>query len=324
MCKDNNENNEQTGNNCRNCGSIDEEDGDTHIHCADCGIPKDALDDDSGFVPTNPNHTSITSDRLGSHMGPSRDRKIRRLRTLNGRVIHTKPSFLDGIIEMLSQTPVGPNLHAAAVEIIKKADSKKALGSMRHSLRSSPDSSDEAKEYRQHLFVLAALELLDDAGYETPIATMKQEWNIDRYDLKKVKSRLGKSVKGQVECLSNSNTDSATARRSAMLHQLSTYRDHLAEQESIAIAREVFETAKEIASSMGEPIDDNDDWVFSETTNRPVSTVAGKAFFEAMHRHDFSREGILELHGRCPVYTLDTFILKKGWEGRTDDVTEEA
>ena len=324
MCKDNNENTEQTDNNCRNCGSIDEEDGDTHIHCADCGIPKDTLDDDSGFVPTNPNHTSTTSGSLGSYMGPSRDRKISRLRTLNGRVIHKKPTFLDGIIEMLSQTPVGPNLHAAAVEIIKKADSKKTLGSMRHSLRFSPDSRDEAKEYRQHLFVLAALELLDDVGYETPIATMKREWNIDRYDLKKVKSRLRKSVKGQAECLSNSNTGSATARRAATLHQLSTYRDHLAEQESMATAREVFETAKEIASSMGEPIGDNDDWVFSDTTNRPVSTVAGKAFLEAMHRHGFSREGILELHGRCPVYTLDTFILKKGWEGRTDDVSEEA
>ena len=261
MCKDNNDNTEQTDNNCRYCGSIDEEDGDTHIHCADCGAPKDALDDDSGFVPTNPNHTSAISS-LGSYVGPTRNRKIGRLRTLNRRAAHKKPSFLDGTIEMLSQTPVGPNLHAATVEIIKKADSKKTIGSMRHSLRFLSDSSDEAKEYRQRLFTLAALELLDDVGYETPIAMMKREWNIDRYDLKKVKARLKKAVKGQVECLSNSNTNSATARRLAVLHQLSTYRDHLAEQESVTTAREVFETAKEIVSSMGEPMDDDDDWVF--------------------------------------------------------------
>ena len=104
MCKEDNDNAEQNANNCRNCGSIEEEEGDTHIHCADCGIPKDALADDDGFVPTNPNQTPYQHKSLGSFVGSKSDREIRhdrsmrRLSNLNGRVAHKKPTFLDGVL----------------------------------------------------------------------------------------------------------------------------------------------------------------------------------------------------------------------------------
>ena len=330
MSKEENDNTEQNDNKCRNCGSIEEEEGNTHIHCARCGIQKESLPDDNGFVPTNPNKTPDLSRRLGSTVGSRKDRKIRnykkikRLRTENVRASHNRQTFLDGVLLELSRTPTPTYLRIAAMDIIKTADSEQALSSMRHSLRGIPDPTEEAKQYRQRLFAVATLEILEDAGYEAPIAILRREWNIDRYDLMKVKSRLKKLAKGKVACLSNSATVSANTRRGMMLHQLSTFRDHLAEQESIATAREVFETAKEIASSMGEPIGDDDDWFHSETTNRPASAVAARSFMEAMHRLGFSRDSILELHGRYPVATLDTYILKKGWEGRTDDVTEEA
>ena len=330
MCKEENDNTEQIANNCRYCGSIEEEEGDTHVHCAECGIPKDALADDEGFVPTNPNQTMGQNNSLGSFVGSRSDREIRhdrsmrRLSNLNGRVAHKKPTFLDGVILELSRTPAPNYLHSAATNIVRTADSEQALSSMRHSLRGIPDSSAGARQYRQRLFAVASLELLEDVGYEAPIATLRGEWEIDRFDLKKVKSRLKKLVKGKVECLSNSASVSANTRGSMVLHQLSTFRDHLAEQESITSAREVFETSKQIAASMGEPIEDDDNWFYSETTNRPASAVAAKAFMEAMHRHDLSRDSILELHGRYPVATLDTYILKKGWQDRTDDVAEEA
>ena len=321
---------EQTANECPHCGSIEEEEGDTHIHCAKCGIPKDCLADDDGFVPTNPNQTSGPSRRLGTSVGSRKDREIRhdrrlrRLSTVNVRVAYKKPTFLDGVIGELSRTPAAPYLHDVASDIVKIADSEKTLSSMRHSLRGLSGSRDENRQYRQRLFAVASLEILEDAGYEAPIAILIKEFNIDRYDLKKVKSRLKRLVSGKIPCLSNSATDLTTARRGAMLHHLSTFRDHLAEQESIASASEVFGTSKNIASSWGEPIEIDDDWAWSDSTNRPETAVAGKAFMEAMHRNGFSRESILELHGRYPVLTLDTFILKKGWEGRTDDVTEEA
>ena len=330
MCKEENDNTGRIANNCRFCDSIEEEEGDTHVHCAECGMPKYTLADDPGFVPTNPNQTPSQPRSLGSFVGSRSDREIRhdrsmqRLSTLNGRVAHQKPSFLDGVMDELSCAPVGTYLHAAAVDIVKKADSEQSLGSMRHSLRASPDSIDEARQYRQRLFASATLEILEDAGYETPIITLRNEWGIDRYDLMKAKSRLKKLVNGKIACLSNANTNSSGARRVAIIHQLSTFRDHLVEQESLTSASKVFETAKQIASSMGEPIEDDGDWIISDTTNRPTPAVAGKAFMEAMHKQGFSRESILELHGRYPVTTLDTFILKKGWEGRTDDVTEEA
>tara|TARA_Y100001960_G_scaffold253640_1_gene271168 strand:- start:255 stop:1250 length:996 start_codon:yes stop_codon:yes gene_type:complete len=331
MCREYNDNTKQTDNNCRHCGSIEEEDGDTHIHCAECGIPKDTRADDNGFVPTNPNQTSGPSRRLGTSVGSRQDREIRhdrrlrRLSTVNVRVAHKKPSFLDGVIGELSRTPAPPYLHAAASDIVKIADSEKTLSSMRHSLRGLSGSRDENRQYRQRLFAVASLEILEDAGYEAPIAILIKELNIDRYDLKKVKSRLKRLVSGKIPSLSNTASDPTTARRSAMLDHLLTFRDHLAEQEeSITSASEVFETSKKIASSWGEPIEIDDDWVWSDFTNRPETAVAGKAFMEAMHRNGFSRESILELHDRYPVLTLDTFILKKGWEDRTKDVAEEA
>tara|TARA_B100000427_G_scaffold318127_1_gene314967 strand:+ start:1808 stop:2800 length:993 start_codon:yes stop_codon:yes gene_type:complete len=330
MCVEENENSEQTANKCPNCHSNEEEQGNTHVHCAECGIPKYELVDDGGFVPANLSQNPGQINSLGSYVGSRDDREIRhdrsmrRLSTLNGRVAHRKPTFLDGVIEQLSCIPGGAYLRTAAADIVKNANSTKPLGSMRHSLRYSPDSSADAKQYRQRLFVCAALELLEDAGNETPITTLRGQWSIDRYDLMKVKSRLKRLVNGRIACLSNAATDPAIARRLAMTHQLSTIRDHLAEQESLATARRVFETAKQIASAMGEPIEDGDDWIISETTNRPASAVACKAFMEAMHKQGLSDESVLELHDRYPVTTIDYFILKKGWERRTDDVSEEA
>ena len=267
MCKEENDNTGRIANNCRFCDSIEEEEGDTHVHCAECGRPKEKLADDFGFVPTNPNQTLGQPRSLGSFVGSRSDREIRhdrsmqRLSTLNGRVAHQKPSFLDGVMDELSCAPVGTYLHAAAVDIVKKADSEQSLGSMRHSLRASPDSIDEARQYRQRLFASATLEILEDAGYETPIITLRNEWGIDRYDLMKAKSRLKKLVNGKIACLSNANTNSSGARRVAIIHQLSTFRDHLVEQESLTSASKVFETAKQIASSMGEPIEDDGDWM---------------------------------------------------------------
>ena len=330
MRVEDNNNTEQTTNECIQCGSIEEEDGDTHIHCAKCGTQKEMRTDGGDFVPTNLNPNPNSSKTLGSYVGSREDREIRhdrsmrRLSTLNGRVAHRKPTFLDGVLEELSCIPGGAYLRTAAADIVKKANSTKPLGSMRHSLRYSPDSSADAKQYRQRLFVCATLELLEDTGNETPITTLRDQWSIDRYDLMKVKSRLKRLVNGRIACLSNAATDSTSARRVAMIHQLSTIRDHLAEQESLTIACRVFETAKQIASAMGEPIEDGDDWIISETTNRPASAVACKAFMVAMHKQGLSDESVLELHDRYPVTTIDYFILNKGWERRTDDVSEEA
>ena len=114
MCKEEKDNTEQMANNCRDGGSIEEEEGDTHGHCAECGIPKDALADDEGFVPTNPNQTMGQNNSLGSFVGSRGDREIRhdrsmrRLSNLNGRVAHTKPTFLAGVLLELPRTPA-PN-----------------------------------------------------------------------------------------------------------------------------------------------------------------------------------------------------------------------
>ena len=105
------------------------------------------------------------------------------------------------------------------------------------------------------------MDILQDAGYETPVVVVKRQWGLDKYDLKKYKRILKKLVKGKIEYLSNAAIPPAIARRNAIMHQLTTYRDHLIGQEGRAVATTVFERAIEIVRAIGEPILEGDDWV---------------------------------------------------------------
>jgi len=217
-----------------------------------------------------------------------------------------KPNFVDGIKDQLRNSPIGSDLFWAAADIIDTADSKEKLGMMRRSLRGARGlSTGDAKQYRQQLFAAASMDILQDAGYETPVVV----------------------VKGEVECLSDAATPPAIARANAILHQLTTYRDHLIDQEGRAVATAVFERAIEIARAMGEPILEGDDWLDpndpGELTNHPASVVAGRAIMVAMDSLDMPDTSVSELHSRYPVDNLETFRVRRGSQTR-DDVEEEA
>jgi hypothetical protein len=239
-----------------------------------------------------------------------------------------KPNFVDGIKDQLRNSPIGSELFWAATDIIVHADSKEKLGMMRRSLRGARGlSTGDAKQYRQQLFAAASMDILQDAGHETPVVVVKGQWGLDKYDLKKYKRILKKLVKGEVECLSDAATPPAIARANAILHQLTTYRDHLIDQEGRAVATAVFERAIEIARAIGEPILEGDDWLDpndpGELTNRPASVVAGRAIMAAMDSLDMSDTSVSELHSRYPVDNLETFMVRRGSQTR-DDVEEEA
>ena len=313
--------------NCPNCGSDETESVDGYEYCI-CGLEIGPSDYDHGFVPTNPNPVLGAPAELGSTMGPTRDRVLRRLDRLHRRETRVKPNFVDGVKEQLTNSPIGVALYRATADIIDTADSKEKLGMMRHSLRGARQmSKGDTKQYRKRLFAAASMEILQDAGYETPVVVVKGQWCLDKYDLKKVKAILKRLVKGEIECLSNAATPPAIARRLAIMHQLTTYRDHLIDQEGRVTARTVFEDAIEIARSFGEPVLDGDDWNDpcdpDPLTNRPASVVAGRAIMEAMGLLGMSRQSRMELHSRYPVYNLDTFMGKKASRAR-DDVEEEA
>jgi len=329
MTNNNSENKANNTDKCPECGSYETESGDTHEHCSNCGIPRDPLEFDSGFVPANPNPGAGDVGRLGSTIGPTNDRDLRRLSRLHRRETHIKPNFVDGVKEQLTNSSIGVTLYGATVDIIDTADSKEKLGMMRHSLRGARQmSKGDTKQYRQRLFAAASMEILQDAGYETPVVVVNGQWCLDKYDLKKVKTILKRLVRDKVDCLSNASTPPAIARRIDIMHQLTTYRDHLIDQEGRAVATAVFEQAIEIARSFGEPVLEGDDWVHpndpGQLTNRPASVVAGRAIMDAMALLGMSRQNMIELHSRYPVYNLDTFVGKRASRTRGGDVEEEA
>ena len=327
MTNENRDDKENNTDECPECGSNDAVSFNGFNYCV-CGVELGPSEYDQGFVPTNPNPVLGEPVELGSIMGPTRNRDLRRQDRLNRRETRVKPNFVDGIKEQLRNSPMGAALYWSAADIIDKADSKEKLGMMRRSLRGASGlSKGDAKQYRQQLFAAASMDILQDAGYETPVVVVKRQWNLDKYDLKKYKRILKKLVKGKVECLSNAATPPAIARRNAIMHQLTTYRDHLIGQEGRVVATAVFERAIEIARAIGEPILEGDDWVDpndpGELTNRPASVVAGRAIMAAMDSLDMSDTSVSELHSRYPVDNLETFMVRRGSQAR-DDVEEEA
>ena len=328
MTFEDNRDNRDNNDNCPNCDSDKTESIDGYEYCI-CGFELGLSDYDQGFVPTNQNPRVGAAERLGSTIGPTNDRNFRRLDRLHRRETHVKPNFLDGIKNHLTNSPIGVVRSRAVCDIIDKADSIEKLGMMRHSLRGvSGMSKDDAKQYRQRLFAAASLELLQDAGYETPVVVVKGEWCLDKYDLKKVKSILKRLIKDEIACLSNATTSPAIARRLAIMHELTTYRDHLISQEGRMTARTVFEEAIGIARSFGEPVLEGDDWANpcdpGPFTNRPASVVAGRSIMEAMSFLGLPPKSVRELHSRYQVYNLETFVERSGSRARDDDVEEEA
>ena len=323
-----NRNNDENNENCPDCGSNDTESANGYVYCI-CGVELGPSDYDPGFVPTNPNPVLGAPEELGSTMGPTIDRGLRRLDRLHRRETRIDPNFVDGVKEQLENSPIGVELYRAASDIIDTADSKEKLGMMRHSLRGTRQlSKGDTKPYRQRLFAAASMEILQDAGYETPVVVVKGQWCLDKYDLKKVKTIIKRLVKGEIECLSNAATPPAIARRLAIIHQLTTYRDHLIDQEGRTVATTVFEQAIEIARSFGEPVLEGDDWVDpndpGQLTNRPASVVAGRAIMAAMDSLGMPDSSVSELHSRYPVDNLETFMERRGSQVRGDDVEEEA
>ena len=328
MTNNNSENKDNNTDKCPECGSYETESGDTHEHCSNCGMEGDPLDFDPGFVPANPNPRAGDVGRLGSTIGPTNNRDLRRLSRLHRRETHVKPNFMDGVKEQLKNSPIGVTLYRATVDIIDTANSEEKLGMMRHSLRGARQmSKGDNKQYRQRLFAAASMEILQDAGYETPVVVVNGQWCLDKYDLKKVKAILKRLVRDKVDCLSNAATPPAIARRLDIMHQLTTYRDHLIDQEGRAVATAVFEQAIEIARSFGEPVLEGDDWVHpndpGKLTNSPASVVAGRAIMGALFEQKME-SSISDLHSRYPVYNLDTFVGKRASRARDDDVEEEA
>ena len=328
MTNNNSENKDNNTDKCPECGSYETESGDTHEHCSNCGMEGDPLDFDPGFVPANPNPRAGDVGRLGSTIGPTNNRDLRRLSRLHRRETHVKPNFMDGVKEQLKNSPIGVTLYRATVDIIDTANSEEKLGMMRHSLRGARQmSKGDTKQYRQRLFAAASMEILQDAGYETPVVVVNGQWCLDKYDLKKVKAILKRLVRDKVDCLSNAATPPAIARRLDIMHQLTTYRDHLIDQEGRVVATAVFEQAIEIARSFGEPVLEGDDWVHpndpGKLTNSPASVVAGRAIMGALFEQKME-SSISDLHSRYPVYNLDTFVGKRASRARDDDVEEEA
>jgi len=325
----NNRNNDNNTDRCPECGSNETEIGDTHEHCSDCGIPRESLELDPGFVPTNPNPGAGTAGELGGAIGPTSDPFYRRLDRLQRRTTHSSPDFIDGIVQELSDSEVGLVSIRAATLIIEVANAKETLGRKRHSLRGMPGTSkDDDRQYRQRIYAAASLLILLKHRQENRVHSLIAEWRLAKNDLLKVKKMLSVLVRSELPWLSNADEDVVIARRQDIVLYLTAYRDHLAAMEDRTTAFAVYEAAQEIARQMGEPVSEGDVQLHTDnpvpTTDSPPGAAAGRAFFEAMRQLGLPREVIRELHAVTGFYNLDTFVDRIGSQRRADDVGEEA
>jgi hypothetical protein len=326
MVFQNDRNNDDNTDRCPECGSNETEIGDTHEHCSDCGIQRESLELDTGFVPANLNAAVGANEGLGGAMGPTNDNFYRRLDRLHRRATHVEPDFIDGIIGELRDSAVGRNSFAAACAIIEAADAKEALGRKRHKMRGNQGTSkDDDKQYRQRIYAAAALLLLFQyRRQETRVHSLIGEWSLDKNDLINAKKILWVLVRSELSWLTNANDDEVRARANDIALRLTVYRDHLAEQEDRVTAFAVHETAVGITRQMGEPVSVGDVQHHAMTTEWPPGTVAGRAFFAAMMQHGLPRECITELHTVAHFYNLDSFVDRLGVQNRDDNVEEEA
>jgi hypothetical protein len=330
MVFQNNRDNSDNNANCPHCGSNETESGDTHEHCSNCGIEREPLELDPGFVPVNPNPVAGVHEELGGAMGPTSDPFYRRLDRLHRRTIHDEPNFIDGIIRELRDSTVGRVAFVAACDIIEAADAKENLGRKRHSMRGkSGTSSDDDKQYRLRIYAAAALLLLFQyRRQETRVHSLIGEWSLDKNDLIKAKKMLWVLVRSELSWLTNADEDDVRARAQDISLRLTIYRDHLVAMEDRVTAFAVHKTAIEIVRQMGEPVTDGDVQIHSDnsepSTEWPPGTVAGRAFFEAMMQHSLPIECIRELHTVAHFYNLDSFVDRLSSQRRDADVEEEA
>ncbi len=329
MTNDTSENKTNNTDECPECGSNETESGNTHEHCSDCGIQRDSLELDPGFVPTNPNPVVGANEGLGGVIGPTNDNFYRRLDRLHRRATHDEPGFTDGIVRELRDSAVGRIDFAAACDIIEAADSKESLGRKRHSMRGKPGtSSDDDRQYRQRIYAAAALILLFQyRRQETRVHSLIGEWGLNKNDLLKAKKMLWVLVRSELSWLTNANEDDVRARAHDIALRLTVYRDHLVALEGRVTAFAVHGTAIGIARQMGEPVTEGDVQIHADnsepSTEWPPGAVAGRAFFEAMMQHGLPIECIRELHTAAHFYNLDSFVERLSSQHR-DDVEEEA
>jgi len=326
MTNDNSENKTNNTDECPECGSNETESGDTHEHCSNCGIPRETLELDPGFIPTNPNAAVDAGGGLGGVMGPTNHHLYRRLDRLHRRATHDEPGFVDGIIGELRNSALGRATFAAACTIIETADSKETLGRKRHKMRGNPGTSkDDNRQYRQRIYAAAALGLLFQyRRQENRVHSLIGEWNLDKNDLIKAKKMLWTLVRSELSWLTNADDDDVRARANNIDLRLTVYRDHLVALENRATAFAIYETAVEIVRQMGEPVSGGDVQHHGAITEWPEGAVAGRAFFEAMIQHGLPRECVRELHATVHFYNLDSYVDRLGAQNRGEDVEEEA
>jgi hypothetical protein len=324
-----NRNNEDNTDRCPECGLNETVIGDTHEHWSCCGAPKESLELDPGFVPTNPNPGAGSAGELGGAIGSSNDPFYRRLDRLQRRTTHSSPDFIDGIVQELSDSGAGLVAVRAATRIIEVANTEENLGKKRHSLRGMPRTSkDDARQYRQRIYAAASLLILFKHRQENSVHSLIAEWQLAKNDVLKAKKMLWALVRSELSWLTNANDDDVRVRAQEITLYLTTLRDHLAAMEGRATAFAVYEAAQEIARQMGEPVSEDDVQLHTDnpvpTTDLPPGAAAGRAFFEAMMQLGLSREVIRELHAATGFYNLDTFVDRIGSQRRADDVGEEA
>ena len=286
--------------------------GSTHYHCSGCGFPIRPIPPVNGFVPTDPNRSvsrvGRRVDSLGSEIGPSDNPRYRRLSELHRRSSYEKPSFVDGIVRELLESGEGERIVAEAAGIIDLANSRKALGRNRHGLNGLPGTSEEDdRVYRQRLYAVAALHILNCVRCDNRALILKEQWNLDRQDFLKTVSILRKLVKDHLGTLPNSG-NYVVERAKDIRHRMSNCQDHLISMFGPETASNIVYSAKRILRSRGEPFEDFDEWLSGPWMNKGAAQIVMMAIVQAMLAHGFDRQRVLDFYRMVPVPNMQSWM----------------
>jgi hypothetical protein len=292
------------------CNEDDE--GSTHYHCSECGFPVRFIPPVNGFVPTNPNRSTPTVNRrvdsLGSEISPSDNPRYRWLSELHRHTSYEKPSFVDGIVRELLESGEGERIVAEAAGIINSANSCEALGRKRHGLNGLPGTSEEDdRVYRQRLYAVAALHILNCARRDNRAFIIKEQWNPDRQDFLKTVSILRKLVRDDLGALRTSE-NYVVERAKDIRHRMSNCHDHLISMFGPETASNIVYTARMILRRNGEPFEDFDEWLSGPWMNKGAAQIVMMAIVQAMLAHDFDQQRVFDFYRRVPVPNMDSWI----------------
>lgn len=298
--------------NCVECGSGIIEEGDSYLHCGNCGLQLKSLQYDTEYkFPSEvqaSRRTNNISD-LGSHIERDGSSLSRRLSILQCRISQRKLSYTDRIIKEAEMAGVSGVVFLKVADIIDTANIHNTLTHNRDGMIGLKilSTAKDKSQYRCRVYAAAALEVLNRNLYPNQVLKITASWRINKSDLSKGIKVIRKILLSENFSLTVNNSFSTEDNPKVMRYRslyfcLENFRDHIAEILDFSSAKGIIDCAIEILSENGEPIGEyileNIEGKFRNYTPQKAAMVS---IVDSMIILGFNDVTIQSLYAKTPV-----------------------